>query len=128
MSRWDIEDTGYTLDELEERMRGSFINQGLPVNRNNISMEVMEAPGCIRCEYSNRGLHYQFTINLGNFVSYDGSIKVSSRGEGYGRRLENARQSFCRGLGIESIELTKILRGSEGFWEKMGYKNGKKRL
>jgi hypothetical protein len=128
MSKWDIEDTGYTLEELEERMRDSFINQGLPVNRKNISMEVMGAPGCIRCEYSHRDLHYQFTINLGNFVSYDASIKVVPRGKGYGRRLEKAREKFCRELGIESIELTQILRGSEEFWKKMGYKNGRKKL
>ncbi|MBD3155438.1 MAG: hypothetical protein GF368_02165 [Candidatus Aenigmarchaeota archaeon] len=130
MVKWNIEDTGFTLNELKETMVDSFSSHGLPIRRGCFSVQQLEPPGCVRCQYStqNPGLYYHFTTNLGTSETYDGSISVGEKGQGYGRRLEEAGVEFCRRVGVKTMVLTRVTGGSEGFWRKMGYVKGKKRI
>ena len=122
---WDLEETtGYSMPDIKEAFINAFSD--LPEGTYNIEREL--CPGTIFCEYKAAGLYYGFVIDFVRMYSLDANIAVNKKRVGYGRSLVNAREKLCKTLGIESIVLSQVLPGSQGFWDNMGYDKGYKRL
>ncbi|TKJ17830.1 hypothetical protein CEE44_04895 [Candidatus Woesearchaeota archaeon B3_Woes] len=127
---WLLEDSGYDVDELEHLMLEFFSEQGLPIQDESIVVKAQQGVGCVECLYflPDHGLHYSFVLDFATRVSDTGALFVRDSGNGYGRKLEDARTKFCRRVGMTKMDLISVEADAEGFWEKMGYVNGMKTL
>jgi GNAT superfamily N-acetyltransferase len=127
---WNIEDTGYSLDELTEGMHSALEKQGLPSDKILLMILQKVQPGLIEVVYTSKKpiLYLSYTVDFNMHSSQDSSIIVNPRRQGYGRKLVHASEEFCRSVGVNIIYLTNVMPGSEAFWNEMGYINNRKRL
>lgn len=119
-----------TIDTLTDSLKKQYKQQNIPLEDAVLFVSEGLNVGEFYCDYVHLGLglKYEFLIDTKNMISHTGYLEIVPQRKGWGTKFINAREAFCREIGMKIIQLSIYDENVKSFFEKLGYTEGKKTL